>query len=573
MLDPSDRPTAIAVSPSTFVRRVTFMKHPSLRTTVSRKLFGLAIVLLLTSTFAWSTSDARSQEPTAPSQASRIQSIFQQGQALEGEKKWGEALSHYERALKEIPSSVSLRERLDWTKLHYDLGRRYKDLSFQRSTTQLGEIQASDLYNEVLTKIDTHFVQITDWQQLFNRGTKSIDLALTKQSFAELHLANVPRARIETAQKKLRDHTAKQLVRNRRDATYAARSAAKLLGAELGIPPSAVIMEYVCAACGGLDTYSAYLTEDQLREVHAQIDGNFVGLGIEIKANAAELTIVSVIKGSPAQRAGIRAGDRIVSVDGQTTDTMSTDEAARVLQGRANTVVRLVVVAGENAPRSLMVRREHVEVPSVDEVRIIDRGSGIGYMKLVSFQRSTNRDVEAALWKLYRDDMKSLIVDVRGNPGGLLTAAVDVADKFVERGTIVSTRGRNKIEDFDYSARKASTWRVPLVVLIDENSASASEIFAAAIRGHRAGTVVGTRSYGKGSVQGIFPLSLAGAGVRLTTAKFYSPGGQPISNVGVQPDVTVHVAAKPLPDAAVTGATDAVLKAGIQAAKQKIAQR
>lgn len=549
------------------------MKHLSLRIILNARYSAFAIFLLLSGSLFWSPTVARSQESRALSGTSRIQSIFQQGHLLEGEKKWGEAVSHYERALKNIPSNGPLRDRHDWAKLHYDLGHRYKDLSFRRSTIQLSEQQANELYNEVLAKLEAHFVQTISLQRLFNRGTNSIDIALTKQYFVDQHLANVPSQRIEAVREKLRERMATQLLQNRRDATHAARVAARMLATDLGIPPAAVIMEYVCAACGGLDAYSAYLSEDQLREVHAQIDGNFVGLGIEIKADAAELTIVSVIAGSPAQRAGIRPGDHIASVDGQSTEALTADEAARVLQGPVNTTLQLVVVTGNDPPRTLMIRREHVEVPSVDEVQIIDRGSGIGYVKLVSFQRSTGRDVEAAMWKLYRDGMKSLIVDVRGNPGGLLTAAVDVADKFVDHGTIVSTRGRNKIEDFDYSARKANTWRVPLVVLIDENSASASEIFAAAVRGHRAGTVVGTRSYGKGSVQGIFPLSLAGAGVRLTTAKFFDPGGHPISNVGVRPDVTVHVAAKPLPDASVTAATDAILNAGIQAAKQKIAQR
>jgi carboxyl-terminal processing protease len=170
--------------------------------------------------------------------------------------------------------------------------------------------------------------------------------------------------------------------------------------------------------------------------------------------------------------------------------------------------------------------------------------------------------------------MRSLVIDVRGNPGGLLTSSVEIADKFIEEGTIVSTRGRSSLENYTYTAHKAGTWRVPLVVLIDGDSASASEIFAGAILDHHRGTVVGETSYGKGSVQGIFPLSLAGSGVRLTTAKFYSPSGSPISNRGVRPEVVAHQVAKPLADGTVLPtANDPVVAAGVEAARQKVAQR
>ena len=198
----------------------------------------------------------------------------------------------------------------------------------------------------------------------------------------------------------------------------------------------------------------------------------------------------------------------------------------------------LTVAAPGQPPRQLTVRRRRVEVPSVDQVSIVDPQYGVGYFRLTCFQKTTARDLDAALWKLHREGMKSLVIDVRGNPGGLLVSAVEVADRFVERGVIVSTRGRSPQEDFTYSAHEQAKWQMPLVVIIDQDSASAAEIFAGAIRDHHRGTIVGVRSFGKGSVQGIFPLEESNAGVRLTTAKFYSPSGRPYSRVGVEPDVT-----------------------------------
>jgi carboxyl-terminal processing protease len=175
-----------------------------------------------------------------------------------------------------------------------------------------------------------------------------------------------------------------------------------------------------------------------------------------------------------------------------------------------------------------------------------DQERGVGYFKLTSFQKTTSRDIDDALWQLRNQGMRSLIIDLRGNPGGLLTASVEVADKFLEGGIVVSTRGRNPNEDFVYSAHRDGTWSLPLIILIDHDSASASEILAGAIRDHGRGTVIGTRSYGKGSVQGIFPLNASNYGLRLTTSKFYSPKGRAYCNVGVEPDVVVQRVARPV---------------------------
>jgi carboxyl-terminal processing protease len=215
-------------------------------------------------------------------------------------------------------------------------------------------------------------------------------------------------------------------------------------------------------------------------------------------------------------------------------------------------------------------------------VKIVDQASGVAYIRIPAFQKTTSRDLDVALWDLHGKGMRTLVLDLRGNPGGLLTAAVEVADKFLQQGNIVSTRGRSPQEDFNYQAHYGGTWRVPLVVLIDRDSASASEIFAAAIQDNNRGVIVGERSYGKGSVQGIFPLGYGGAGVRLTTALFYSPNGQKISKVGVTPKTTVaaaHNVARPIPGASevkivnVDPVLDAGVKEAIEAAKQRVAAR
>ncbi len=503
-----------------------------------------------------------------------LTSVYEKGQVLERDGRWGEALTHYEEALREFPNQESLKQRLTLSKIHYDLGRRYNDTSFVTSLKQMDERRALDIYTEVLLKIQAHHVHGPKWQELVRRGTSHIDVALTEPEFLDRHLPNADPSRVTSVRQELHRVLDSRSVSSRNNARELVAWAGRYVRHHLGVSKQTVIMEYTCGALGALDMYSSFLTSDQLNDVMSQIEGNFVGMGVELKSKDNALLIVNVIPNGPAERAGIRAGDQIVEVEGRTTSDVTTDAAADMLKGPEGSSVALTVVSADEVRRSVRVRRERVEVPSVEDIKIVDRDSGIGYMRLTSFQKTTTRDFDAALWKLHGQGMKSLIVDVRGNPGGLLTASVEVADKFVSSGTIVSTRGRSPREDYDYKAHVAGTWRVPLVVLIDGNSASASEIFAAAIHDHRRGTLIGERSFGKGSVQGIFPLNISKAGVRLTTAKFYSPTGTPISNRGVNPDVAVHTVAKPVDGADAADDVDAVLNAGIQFARQKqVSQR
>ncbi len=521
---------------------------------------------------------AQTQVRIVPAQQSvaEIDGVIQRAEKAESEQRWGEALSIYEEALRDFPDHSTLGNRHNLAKIHYDLSRRYSDSSFLRALTTVEERQALGLYSEVLVKIETHYVNAPDWAALVARGTQDLRVALHQKQFQQRHVAGRSEAELDAFADSITRFTTSRQIKTRQQAIDTVAATSRYAQQQLGMAPTAVTLEYTCAAIGALDSYSAYLTSDQLTDVYSQIEGNFVGLGIELKADNGALLIVKVITGSPAERAGIRAGDRITAVDGKATADLSTDQAADLLQGPEGSVVQVTVLNKAKETRRLAVRREHVEVPSVDDVKIIDRDFGVGYLKLTCFQKTTSRDLDAALWRLRREGMKSLVIDLRGNPGGLLTASVEVADKFVDSGVIVSTRGRSPLEDYNYTAHKAGTWRVPLVVLIDGDSASASEIFAGAIRDHRRGNIVGQRSYGKGSVQGIFPLSIAGSGVRLTTAKFFSPQGHPINMVGVQPDIIVQRTARLTSDEAqdvVDRLGDTVLNAGLQAARSQTAQR
>jgi carboxyl-terminal processing protease len=493
------------------------------------------------------------------------QDALQRGHELEAQQRWGEALAHYESAVRDFPDRRDLWDRLTRARSHFDLARRYEDQSYLHSLRSLNETKALDLYEEILGKIESHYVQPPDWQDLAQRGLANLDIALADAVFRRQNALQANEQTIKAFQENIHRRMGVTVVKTRQQAREVAGNVARAAAQEMNLPPTATILEFACGATSSLDQYSSFLTSSQLKDVFSQIEGNFVGLGIELRAQKRSLEIVSVISGSPAAQAGLRAGDRIVEVDGVATDKMSTDEAADLLKGVAGSWTELLLMDAEGALRHVRMMRRRVEVPSIDNVHMVDAEAGIAYMKLASFQKTTSRDIDAALWKLHQQGMQTLVIDLRGNPGGLLTAAVEVADKFVTTGNIVSTRGRNSHEDFDYRAHSLGTWRVPLLLLIDSDTASASEIFAGAIRDHRRGTLVGQRSYGKGSVQGIFTLNTADIGVRLTTAKFYSPNGQAISLGGVSPDLVVQSTRKPVTDnpSVNPDQEDAVLQAAV----------
>ena len=478
-------------------------------------------------------------------QLDQASQVLSQGLELEGEAKWGEALSLYQRALRETPNEPKLRQRRTIARLHFDLERRYSDRSFLSSVTNTTSSKTLEVYSEIMLKIQSYYVDNPDWTEIVNYGLASLEIALNTDDFVQRNIPGTSQEQIDRATLALRATLANYKVNNRRDAYNVAVVTNRLMNEQLRLSGQATTYEFICGAISSLDPYSAFMSSNQYSETMAQIEGNFVGLGVELRTNPDHLEIVSVIKQGPAGQAGIKAGDLITVVDNKRVTDLGSEQAADMLRGVENSFVALDIRRKGAGEKQIRLQRRRVDIPSVDGVEIVDSQAGIGYIRLTNFQKTTSRDFDEALWKLHKQGMRALIVDVRGNPGGLLSASVDVADRFVGAGTIVSTRGRNPLEDYTHRAQVGGTWRVPLTVLVDENSASASEIFAAAIRDHNRGTIVGTKSYGKGSVQGIFPLNSSGGGIRLTTAKFYSPEGIPISQNGVVPDVKIQVAAKP----------------------------
>ena len=522
-------------------------------------------------------AEAAAQVVSAPVRAPEIAAgqddLVARSSVFERERRWSDVVSVCETAARKGTLSPELQQRYDLAKIHCDLARRHCEHAFRVQLGKLAETDARRLYAEVLGRIGSHHVEAPEFARLVSRGCLTMDVAIDDPTFVSLYAPQATPERRALYRDQVTRITAGRTISSPVEAETLAAWVARAGHTTLGIPPAVTLMEMTAAAVGGLDEYSAFLTNGQLDDLYAQIEGNFVGLGVELKSAEDGLLVVHVIPASPAERAGIRAGDHLVGVGSRSLGGMSVDEAAQLLQGPEGSVVTLAILRAPAPARAVTVRREHIEVPSIENVRMLDPATGVGSLKISSFQKTTAADLETALRRLDVAGMRSLVIDLRGNPGGLLSSAVDVSDLFLERGLVVATRGRSPEEDFNYSASRPGTWRMPLVVVIDGESASSSEIFAGAMRDHGRATIVGTRSYGKGSIQGIFPLEVGGVGMRLTTAKFFSPKGLPYSRVGVEPDLQVQSVAKPAAGVFVAQAGDPFLDAALEVARRSVAAR
>ncbi len=289
-----------------------------------------------------------------------------------------------------------------------------------------------------------------------------------------------------------------------------------------------------------LDDYSQFLDPDAYKEVKVETEGEFGGLGIQIAIQDGLLTVIAPIDDTPAFRAGLKANDKIVKIEGEITKDITLMDAVKKLRGKPDTEVAVTIMR-EGAEKLLdfTITRDIIKIKSIRKAKLFE--DNIGYIRLSEFQERSPQDLEEALRKLEKLGMDNLILDLRNNPGGLLDSAVKVTEKFIPAGeVIVSTRGRRDKQNMVFrSGRRVQHRSYPLVVLISKGSASASEIAAGAIQDYNRGILLGTKTFGKGSVQTVVPL-VDGSALRLTTSKYFTPSGRCIHEKGIEPDVEVE---------------------------------
>ncbi|WP_456485578.1 S41 family peptidase [Hydrogenimonas sp.] len=285
-----------------------------------------------------------------------------------------------------------------------------------------------------------------------------------------------------------------------------------------------------------LDAHSSFLDAKSFREMKIQTSGEFGGLGVTVGMRDGALTVIAPLEGTPAYKAGLKAGDIILKINDKSTLNMTLDEAVSLMRGKPKTKIILTIVR-KNEPKPIVVTivRDIIKIQSVYTKKV---GKDILYLRIVSFDKKVVKGIKKALTE--NPSAKGLIIDLRNNPGGLLDQAVGSVDLFVDHGIIVSQKGRVKSENEVYKAHKKGTYKaIPIVVLVNGGSASASEIVSGSLQDHKRAVIVGEKTFGKGSVQIIMPIDKNEA-LRLTIARYYLPSGRTIQNVGVTPDITVH---------------------------------
>ena len=308
------------------------------------------------------------------------------------------------------------------------------------------------------------------------------------------------------------------------------------------VQPRNLIYGALKGMLSSLDPHSQFMDPDTYNELKVDTEGKFGGLGIEITIKDGLLTVVTPIEDTPAWKAGIKALDRIVKINNELTRDMTLTDAVKRLRGKPGEAVTITILReSEKRLLEFKIVRDVIKIKDIKEARILE--DGIGYIRLIEFRENTPRDFELALENLKKDGMNALILDLRNDPGGLLDVAVRVAEKFIQKGKIiVTTKGRKASQNLEFVSRESQAMvDLPMVVLINEGSASGSEIVAASLQDYKRAIILGTKSFGKGSVQTIIPLS-DGSALRLTTSKYFTPLGKEIHGKGVIPDIVAEEA-------------------------------
>jgi carboxyl-terminal processing protease len=505
---------------------------------------SLALASLALLTFAtWGASPLRAESDTA--------SLLKRAQKLADDHQWTLACAAYDELFKKegkLEYKAAYKECL----CHVLRQRRLQDESFRTKLIGLKRpADALDVYQQVLVVLRENYLDRdkVDVAALFQQSLRAFQFTLLEDEvFKAEYLAGVSQYDLDQFKHRFDGWLADSVtVRTEADARDKVQEVA-LAATALKLKPTVVIFEFTWGACNALDEYTNCLTPAEWAELTGTLKGNHAGIGVKLSYNEnKQLIIARVFADSPA-KGELKVLDRITHIDGQDVSKVEFTKAQRLLLGEAGSTVELRIDGGDmTEPRVIKVQRGRVPIPSVEDPILLGpemtEPSTIGYVKVNSFSETTARDLKSAIVRLKSSGMQVLILDLRGNPGGSFPAGVKVAELFLADGVIVYKQGRDK--DESHKAQNSDPFDMPLVVLVDGDTASAAEVVAGALKENNRARLVGQTTFGKGSIQKLIEFDKAPGGMRVTVAHFLSPTNQPYTGQGVVPHRIVdlnHVA-------------------------------
>lgn len=433
--------------------------------------------------------------------------------------------------------------------IYKGISARYGNPVNVRAVRSLSSTQALQLFREVNQQTDQRHLEPSSYDLRVRRGLRNLALALENEVFTQSVGISADSFRVDGFRTTLSRIAEQMRVANLQDATNVVQTVMQEAQNVPGLGPNVVAFEFANATVDTLDKFSALepkepgrgasldlLKEENVRS--AGLETEMVGVGVEIKTHESGLLIVKALREGPAAEAGLKSGDVITGINRRSIVGMSMANSVDLMKGNPGSAIQLSILRDGRSNNVTLVRRS-IRLYTVNDAKILPGTDKVAYVSLSQFGPKSTEELDQALTQLHNGGMKSLVLDLRGNPGGLLNVCVDISNRFLPCGTIVSTKGRLSADNMLETATFNRTWSTPIVVLVDGDSASASEIFAAAIQDNQRGIVVGEKSYGKGTVQTHFPLTSINGNLRLTTARFYSPNGKAMSGSGVTPDVRI----------------------------------
>jgi len=502
-------------------------KH-SIRLNLCLSILGLWILTLPLQSHASPLKEGKWKELLA-----QAENFEQQG---DWEKAWQayDAILHHDRTLAEI------KVRCQRCLRRHRQSLRLRDPSYRKEVLSLDVGQAMRLYGIVSNTLLDSSLEKKKVQpkQLFRKGLEELSHALADPEFCQAHLPAAKPGQIKAFRAFLAKTWGSMHIANRQEAKKQVREIAMAASAELQLNPTTVIMELTCGSCYAIDDYTSYLTPTQLRELCDSLTGESGGIGLIVAMKEGKLVVAELQPFSPASETFLAKDDQIITLDKKASSQLTVELAHELLEGPIGSSVELVVHSQTMGVRTLTIRRRAMFMPSVNSFMI--KGTDIGYLQIVCFQDTTLQELDVALVNLNRDGMKALILDLRGNGGGIFEVAIDAARRFLISGVIASTQSNDPKLNTIYQSRNPAALTLPLVVMIDGDTASAAEVLAGALKENKRGRLVGQTSFGKGCTQTVLKLppapgGLPTGGLRVTVARFFSPTGQPYNGRGVTP--------------------------------------